>query len=52
MVAYDANTVTDMSDHGEIVADHQHGRAVIATQAGHQIENLGLDRGVDLPLSL
>jgi hypothetical protein len=38
------HTITDVRDDGEVVADHQDGQAVIATQAGQQVEDLGLDR--------
>ena len=44
---HDTDPVADMHDDREVVADHQHGQPVIATQAGQQVENLGLDRNVE-----
>ena len=41
--AHHADAFAEMGDDREIVADHQHGQAVLMFQALQQVDDLGLD---------
>ena len=45
--AHDADMVADLSDDGEVTADHQPGPAMIPMHLGQQVESLSLEGDVE-----
>ena len=44
---HDQDPVTGLGDDREVVGDQQQGELVVAAQAGDELEDLGLDDGVE-----